>query len=127
MVNPALDWPPPYSAQQQHLLSHKSQHSDQCADGLRAARRICGVRFGWSCGQRPRGECDVDLPVFRAFVERLYRGYASTSSPHIHGFMRSLLITSLILLESAGTPLALKPEHEEAFREERATLTRAMG
>ncbi|MED7827839.1 DUF6086 family protein [Streptomyces chiangmaiensis] len=75
----------------------------------------------------PRGECDVDLPVFRAFVERLYRGYASTSSPHIHGFMRSLLITSLILLESAGTPLALKPEHEEAFREERATLTRAMG
>ncbi|WP_443034945.1 DUF6086 family protein [Streptomyces sp. BE133] len=35
--------------------------------------------------------------------------YSSTSNPVIHGLARGLLVTSLVLLERAGAPIALKP------------------
>ncbi|MFC7219287.1 DUF6086 family protein [Streptomyces polyrhachis] len=74
----------------------------------------------------PRGECEVKLPAFRSFVQRLYETYSSTRSMHVHGFIDGLLITSLVLLERAGSPLELLPEHEQALREERAAFARRM-
>ncbi|WP_406271298.1 DUF6086 family protein [Streptomyces sp. NBC_00191] len=74
-----------------------------------------------------QGGCDVELHTFRAFVEGLYGTYSSTRNPVLHGLMRGLLVTSLVLLEHAGASITLKPEHEEAFGEEKAALARAMG
>ena len=75
----------------------------------------------------PQGSCDVELPTFRAFVQGLYAHYSSTSNPVIHGLARGLLVTSLVLLEHAGAPITLKPEHEEALKEEKTAFARSMG
>ncbi|WP_330348282.1 DUF6086 family protein [Streptomyces sp. NBC_00582] len=75
----------------------------------------------------PQGSCDIELSTFRAFVQGLYTLYSSTSSLVIHGLARGLLVTSLVLLERAGAPITLKPEHEEALREEKAAFARSMG
>ncbi len=74
-----------------------------------------------------QGGCDIELPAFQAFVEGLYDSYSSTRNPVLHGMIRGLLIASLILLEQAGASIALKPEHEDAFWEEKVDFGRAMG
>ncbi|GHH28129.1 DUF6086 family protein [Streptomyces rubradiris] len=78
-------------------------------------------------GGTPRGDCQVDVSAFRSFVEHLYREYSSTQSVVLHDLLRGMLITSLIMLERAGAPITLEPEHEEAFQQEKAVLARAMG
>lgn len=75
----------------------------------------------------PQGSSDIELPTFRAFVEGLYNTYSSTHSPVIHGLMRGLLVTSLVLLDRAGASITLEPKHEDALREDKAALARAMG
>ncbi|MFC7258924.1 DUF6086 family protein [Streptomyces lutosisoli] len=75
----------------------------------------------------PQGSCDIELLTFRSFVQGLYGTYSSTRNPVLHGLTRGLLVTSLVLLERAGAPITLKPEHEEALREEKAAFTRSMG
>ncbi|MFJ1551956.1 MULTISPECIES: DUF6086 family protein [unclassified Streptomyces] len=74
-----------------------------------------------------QGGCDIELPVFRTFVEGLYETYSSTRNPVLHGVVRGLLIASLVVLEVGGAPIKLKPEHEETFREDKVIFARAMG
>jgi hypothetical protein len=73
------------------------------------------------------GGCDVDLPTFRVFVEGLYKSYYSAGNPVLRGLSRSLLVTSLVLLDMAGPSLMLRPEHEEALWGEMASFGRSMG
>ncbi|MYS13334.1 DUF6086 family protein [Streptomyces sp. SID4982] len=75
----------------------------------------------------PQGSCDIELSTFRTFVQGLYGTYSSTPSPVLHGLTRGLLVTSLVLLERAGASIMLKPEHEEALREEKTAFARSMG
>lgn len=72
------------------------------------------------------GSCDVEPAVFEAFVEALYARYCSTNSEVMHNLMHGLLITSLVLLERARGEITLRPEHEDAFRAEKAALSRSM-
>ncbi|MEU1620684.1 DUF6086 family protein [Streptomyces sp. NPDC005722] len=73
------------------------------------------------------GGCDVVLPTFRVFVEGLYASYSSTEHRVLHGLSRGLLVTSLVLLDMAGSSLTLRAEHENALRSEMASFGRAMG
>ncbi|MCX4487812.1 DUF6086 family protein [Streptomyces anulatus] len=73
-----------------------------------------------------QGGCDIDLPAFRIFTEGLYETYSSTRNPVLHGVVRGVLIASLVVLEAAGTPITLKPEHEKTLREEKKNFARAM-
>ncbi|GGW75187.1 hypothetical protein GCM10010503_60970 [Streptomyces lucensis JCM 4490] len=91
----------------------------------RGAAESVGLPTGLT--ETPHGSCDIDLPTFRAFVQGLYARYSSTSHPVTHGLARGLLVTSLVLLERAGAPLTLKPEHEEALGEEKTAFAHAMG
>ncbi|WMX47269.1 DUF6086 family protein [Streptomyces roseicoloratus] len=74
------------------------------------------------------GGCDVELPVFRVFVEGLYESYSRTDhNPVLDGLSRGLLVTSLVLLDMAGSPIPLSAEHEEALRGEMGSFGRSMG
>ncbi|MFJ8943324.1 DUF6086 family protein [Streptomyces sp. NPDC102395] len=73
------------------------------------------------------GGCDIELPTFRAFVEGAYDSYSRTNSPVLQGLWRGLLVTSLVLLEMAGSSITLSAEHEEALRSEMASFGRSMG
>ncbi|MFE0628876.1 DUF6086 family protein [Streptomyces sp. NPDC058864] len=72
------------------------------------------------------GGCDVELPEFRAFVEGVYDAYSRTNSAVLQGLWRGLLVTSLVLLDMAGSPITLSTEHEEALRSEMASFGRSM-
>jgi hypothetical protein len=69
----------------------------------------------------------MELLTFRAFVQALYDTWSSAGNAVSRGLTRDLLITSLVLLEGAGAPIALRPEHEEALGEEKAAFARSMG
>ncbi|MER7463557.1 DUF6086 family protein [Streptomyces sp. NPDC097981] len=73
------------------------------------------------------GGCDMELPTFRAFVEGLYDSYSRTNSEVLQGLWRGLLVTSLVLLDMAGSPITLRAEHEEALRSQMASFGRSMG
>ncbi|MFB6776446.1 DUF6086 family protein [Streptomyces sp. NPDC056352] len=81
---------------------------------------------GLACNDRIGG-CDVELPTFRAFVEGLYDSYSRTNSAVLQGLWRGLLVTSLVLLDMAGSSITLSAEHEEALRNEMASVGRSMG
>lgn len=73
------------------------------------------------------GGCDIELPTFRVFVEGLYDSYSRTNSAVLQGLWRGLLVTSLVLLDMAGSPITLSAEHEEALRSDMASFGRSMG
>ncbi|MFB6527604.1 DUF6086 family protein [Streptomyces sp. NPDC056399] len=73
------------------------------------------------------GGCDIELPTFRVFVEGLYHSYSHTNSAVLQGLWRGLLVTSLVLLDMAGSPIALSAEHEEALRSDMASFGCSMG
>ncbi|MFB8405417.1 DUF6086 family protein [Streptomyces sp. NPDC055912] len=73
------------------------------------------------------GGCDIELPTFRVFVEGLYYSYSHTNSAVLQGLWRGLLVTSLVLLDMAGSPIALSAEHEEALRSDMASFGCSMG
>lgn len=68
----------------------------------------------------------MDPAAFRAFIERPYDTYSSPQNEMLHGLAHGLLLTSLVLLDRAGATILLRPEHEDAFGKEKATLTRSM-
>ncbi|MFC9384735.1 DUF6086 family protein [Streptomyces venezuelae] len=73
------------------------------------------------------GGCDIELPTFRVFVEGLYDSYSRTNSAVLQGLWRGLLVTSLVLLDMAGSSITLSAEHEEALRSDMASFGRSMG
>ncbi|MCX2922302.1 DUF6086 family protein [Streptomyces sp. NEAU-W12] len=73
------------------------------------------------------GGCDVDLPAFRTFAEGLYDAYSRTNSAVLQGLWRGLLVTSLVLLDMAGSSITLSAEHEESLKSEMASFGRSMG
>ncbi|WP_406418843.1 DUF6086 family protein [Streptomyces sp. NBC_00842] len=73
------------------------------------------------------GGCDIELPTFQAFVEGLYDSYSRTNSAVLQGLWRGLLVTSLVLLDMAGSSITLSAEHEDALRSGMASFGRSMG
>ncbi|MEU9777745.1 DUF6086 family protein [Streptomyces sp. NPDC047968] len=73
------------------------------------------------------GGCDIDLPTFRDFVEGMYDSYSRTNSEVLQGLWRGLLVTSLVLLDMAGSSITLSAEHQEALRSDMASIGRSMG
>ncbi|MFD7321480.1 DUF6086 family protein [Streptomyces sp. NPDC059875] len=73
------------------------------------------------------GGCDIELPTFEVFVEGLYDSYARTNSEVLQGLWRGLLVTSLVLLDMAGSSIRMSAEHEKALRREMSSVGRSMG
>ncbi|MGW9034649.1 DUF6086 family protein [Streptomyces sp. NPDC055721] len=73
------------------------------------------------------GGCDIELPTFRVFVEGLYDSYSRTNSAVLQRLWRGLLVTSLVLLDMAGSSITLSAEHEEALRSDMASFGCSMG
>lgn len=57
----------------------------------------------------------------------MYDSYSRTNSASLQGLWRGLLVTSLVLLDMAGSPITLSVEHQEALRSDMATFGRSMG
>jgi hypothetical protein len=83
--------------------------------------------------QRPTGltpsnddTCDVNIQVFRRFVEGLLECYASTRHPIQHSLMRAVLLSSLVMLERGGVVIAPKSEREASLLAEVEAFARSM-
>ncbi|KKZ72795.1 DUF6086 family protein [Streptomyces showdoensis] len=73
------------------------------------------------------GGCDVEPAVFRAFVAEMYDSYFRTNSAVLRGLWRGPLVTSLVLLDMAGAPLAPGAGREDALWGDMAAVGRSMG
>ncbi|MFI1354058.1 DUF6086 family protein [Streptomyces sp. NPDC020898] len=74
-----------------------------------------------------KGSCDIELPTFRAFAEKLYEQYARTNNIILRGLVEGPLIVSLVLLDRVASPLALRSEDEELLGRRMGEFRRSMG
>jgi hypothetical protein len=57
--------------------------------------------------------CDIDVDVFKLFVDELRRWYFSTQHPVQHHLLRGVLLTSLVLLNRSGISIEPASAAEE--------------
>ncbi|MEV7294127.1 DUF6086 family protein [Streptomyces microflavus] len=73
-----------------------------------------------------QGGCDVEPEEFHEFVVGLHDLYSRTNSAVLHGLLKGVLITSLVLLERTGRSLPLRPGQEHPLWAEREEFSRSM-
>ncbi|MFD3998398.1 DUF6086 family protein [Streptomyces sp. NPDC058583] len=91
----------------------------------REAGELNGVPTGLTDNERLGGS-DVDLFVFQQFTQALYDRYCSTNNFVLHGLLRGLLLTSVVMLERGGGSIARNPEWEDRLLEDLDAYARAM-
>ncbi|WP_443042677.1 DUF6086 family protein [Streptomyces sp. NBC_00344] len=70
--------------------------------------------------------CDIELKIFRGFVDGLRECYNSTRHPVMHSLMDGLLVTCLVLLERGGTGSVPMNLTENALFERKAIIAQSM-
>ncbi|MFG3351164.1 DUF6086 family protein [Streptomyces sp. NPDC048001] len=89
------------------------------------AGALIGMSTGLTENERLGGS-DVDLTVFEHFTQGLYDRYCSTNNFVLHGLLRGLLLTSIVMLEKGGGSITRTPEDEDGLLEDLDTYMRAM-
>ncbi|MEV6204425.1 DUF6086 family protein [Streptomyces sp. NPDC051771] len=72
------------------------------------------------------GGSDVDIAVFQGFTQKLYDSHFNTNNFVLHGLLRGLLLTSLVMLENGGGSIVRSPESEGGELDEHDAYVRAM-
>ncbi|MEV7994510.1 DUF6086 family protein [Streptomyces sp. NPDC086077] len=91
----------------------------------REAGELIGMSTGLTENERLGGS-DVDLVAFQQFTQGLYDRYCSTSNFVLHGLLRGLLLTSIVMLEKGGGSIDRNPEREDGLLEGLDAYARAM-
>ncbi|MFC9948796.1 DUF6086 family protein [Streptomyces pratensis] len=91
----------------------------------REAGELNGLSTGLTENERLGGS-DVDLVVFQQFTQGLYDSYCRTRNFVLHGLLRGLLLTSIVMLEKGGGSIARNREREDGLLEDLDAYARAM-
>jgi hypothetical protein len=89
------------------------------------AGELNGLSTGLTDNERLGGS-DVDPAVFQQFTQALYDRYCSTNNFVLHGLLRGLLLTSIVMLEKGGGSVARNREREDGLLEDLGAYRRAM-
>ncbi|CAL9422088.1 DUF6086 family protein [Streptomyces sp. enrichment culture] len=91
-----------------------------------AVGELIGLPTGLSENERLGGS-DVDLAVFQRFTQGLYERCCSTKNFVLHGLLRGLLLTSIVMLEMGGGSIArTREERENGLLDDHGVYVRAM-
>ncbi|MFE4305697.1 DUF6086 family protein [Streptomyces sp. NPDC056891] len=91
----------------------------------REAGELNGVPTGLTDNERLGGS-DVDLSVFQQFTQALYDRYCSTNHFILHGLLRGLVLTSVVMLERGGGSITRTLENEDGLLEDLDAYARSM-
>ncbi|MFF8444842.1 DUF6086 family protein [Streptomyces californicus] len=94
-----------------------------------ALARKVGEQYGLPTGLTENerlGGSDVDLTVFQQFTQGVYDRYCSTNNFALHGLLRGLLLTSIVILEKGGGSVARNHQWEDGLLEDLDAYVRAM-
>ncbi|MGI5253596.1 DUF6086 family protein [Actinacidiphila glaucinigra] len=91
----------------------------------REAGELSGMPTGLTDNERLGGS-DVDLAVFQQFTQGLYDRYCSTNNFVLHGLLRGLLLTSIVMLEKGGGSIDRNRDGESGLLEDLDAYVRAM-
>lgn len=89
------------------------------------AGELNGLATGMTENERLGGS-DVDLATFQQFTQGLYDRWCSTNNFVLHGLLRGLLLTSIVMLEKGGGSIARNHEWEDGLLEDLDAYVRAM-
>ncbi|MFJ8980020.1 DUF6086 family protein [Streptomyces sp. NPDC102282] len=92
----------------------------------REAGELNGISTGLTDNERLGGS-DVDLAAFQQFTQELYDRYCSTRNFVLHGLLRGLLLTSIVMLEKGGGSIARNHKREDGLLDYLDAYVRAMG
>ncbi|MFB7829477.1 DUF6086 family protein [Streptomyces hydrogenans] len=87
--------------------------------------RALGVPTGLTYSDRLGGS-NVDVEIFQRFTQALYDRCAHTNSFVLHGLLRGLLLTSLVMLERCGGTITRETEEEAGLMDGHDQYRRSM-
>ncbi|GAA2566381.1 MULTISPECIES: DUF6086 family protein [Streptomyces] len=91
----------------------------------REAAELHGLPTGLTENERLGGS-DVDPAAFQRFTQGLYDRYCSTNNFVLHGLLRGLLLSSIVMLEKTGGSIVRTPGREDGLLEDLDSYVRAM-
>jgi hypothetical protein len=69
---------------------------------------------------------EIEIEAFQTLVNAVYQDFRSTNHPVYRGQLRGWLLTSLVLLQRAGSPLPAIDDAEPGLQQDLAGYAKAM-